>query len=114
MKLRFSLQAFSVRALPRDCSQSQGFSTPSPAGHVSTPVLVAPGADIPSGRLQKLFDVVRSFFEAVERFRVVLDPELRAALLEVCFHCRTARRRLFPIRLRLRNLYGTPLFRIVP
>ena len=45
--------------------------------------------------MSKLFDIVRSFLEAMEGFRVVLDPELRAALLEVCFHGRAAGQRLF-------------------
>ena len=47
----------------------------------------------------RLVDIVRGFLEAIEGFRVVLDPELRAALLEVSFHRRATGKRLFLVRL---------------
>jgi len=65
-------------------------------------------------RMSKLFDIVRSFLEAMEGFRVVLNPELRTALLEVCFHGRAAGQRLLLIRLTARSSGSGPLCRIVP
>ena len=48
---------------------------------------------------EKLFDVGGGFLETMEGCRVVLDPELGAALLQIGFHRRATRQGLLLIRL---------------
>jgi hypothetical protein len=65
-------------------------------------------------RAEKLFDVGGGFLETTKGFRVVLDPELGAALLQVGFHRGATRQRLLLIRLVFRRPGRGSLRHIMP
>ena len=88
-----------------------------------TPVIVAgmesKGRFIPPGDWvgdgdEKLFDVGGGFLETMEGCRIVLDPELGAALLQVGLHHHATRQRLLLIRLIFRGPGRGSLRRIMP
>ncbi len=61
-----------------------------------------------------LFNIIRSFLETMKSHRVMLDPELRSALLQICFHRRAAGHGLFLVRLALGWPGSSSLCRVVP
>jgi len=83
------------------------------AGMESKGRFIPPGDWVGDGD-EKLFDVGGGFLETMEGCRVVLDPELGAALLQVGLHRRATRQRLLLIRLIFRRPGRGPLRRIMP
>ena len=101
---------------PRNYTGNRGVGHPAIGAGMESKSMVQTYPAIGSRGLEmdKLFDVGGGFLETMEGCRIVLDPELGAALLQVGLHHHATRQRLLLIRLIFRGPGRGSLRRIMP